>query len=327
MSRQAPGRRSRRRSRTVAGLTSFAVGALLALTGPAAPANAGSALPTPAVATVSPATGDVVTSPVTGDSKPPVITRIGGSVDVTVSLSTSSSPPTAAAFRQDTAVTLTSGGVTRTVTFPAGSSSQTFTTAAFTTAVNQTTVTIAFPGLRGKSAVPAASSPTLFDVLRFVDAVSPPAGSYTRSVGPDGASCGEVDPQHPYCATVLLPNGVDNIVIGTGACDSTAYTGCDASSGYVFELLANLSRYTTTSPATVILTCDKVYCGGGSIQRNVPHFTTSGIGDLQALLPCAAKGVAPASGACVDYVQSTRDNAGDTHLWILFARDARMSCC
>jgi hypothetical protein len=29
----------------------------------------------------------------------------------------------------------------------------------------------------------------------------------------------------------------------------------------------------------------------------------------------------------VDYVQSTRDNAGDTHLWVLFARDARMSCC
>jgi hypothetical protein len=30
---------------------------------------------------------------------------------------------------------------------------------------------------------------------------------------------------------------------------------------------------------------------------------------------------------CTDYVQSSRDNAGDIHLYLLVARDARTSCC
>lgn len=291
----------------------------------AGPASADS-LSTPDYVTVSEVSGDAVTSPVDGDSKPRVITAVGHSVVVTVSLWRSGTTPTAAAFTKDTAVTLTSGGESVSTTFPAATSTQTFATAVFASAVNKTTVTVTFPGLKGKRALPAASSPTTFDVLHFVATDSAGSG-YARSVGKDGSDCGgQVSAANPYCATVLLPNGGGDVVLGTGVCDGTAYTGCDPSS-YVFELLADLSGYTTTSPATVILACDKVYCGKGSIQRNVPRFTTSGNGDLSALPPCPAKGLALASGGCVDYVQSTRDNAGDTYLWVLFARDARMSCC
>lgn len=323
MSRHRPGRRLTALMRAGAALTTLALIPVLAVTGSA---NAAGNLPAPGFVTVSDVTGDVVTSPVVGDSKPPVITSVGNSVTVTVSLWVDSTSVTAAAFRKDTDVTLTSGGVSVTRVFPAGLSQQTFTTAAFTTAVNKTTVAVSFPTLRGKSALPEASSPTVFDVLRFVTTAS--AGlNYTRSVGADGAACGDVTPQQPYCATVLLPNGAGNIVLGTGACDGSSYTNCDAAHSYVFELLANLNAYSTTSPATVILSCDKLYCGKGAIKNNVPHFTTSGSGNLDALPACAAKGVAPATGGCVDYVQSTRDNAGDTHLYVLFARDARMSCC
>lgn len=320
------GRAGRRRLASVVGAVTaaaaLALGPVLTVAGPAS----ADSIPTPDYATVSQVTGDAVTSPVVGDSKPTVITAVGHRVTVTVSLWRSGTTSTPAAFTKPTAVTLTSGGVSITTSFAANTSTQTFTTAAFTTAVNKTTVTVTFPDLKGKNTLAAASSPTVFDVLHFVSTDSAGSG-YTRSVGKDGSDCsGTVDPDHPYCATVLLPNGGGDIVVGTGACDGTTYTGCDTNS-YVFELLADLSGYSTTSPATVIFACDKAYCGNGSIQRNVPSFTTLGNADLAALPPCPAKGTALASGGCVDYVQSTRDNAGDTLLWILFSRDARMSCC
>jgi hypothetical protein len=295
-------------------------------------AHAGS-LPAPAFASVSAATGDVVTSPVQGPSKPTVITQSGASVAVTVSLWTSSAKTTPAAFNKDTEITLSSGGVSVTRTFLANVTSQDFTTGAFGAAVNQTTVSVSFPGLKGKSAVPAASSPTVFDVLSFVEGDTAAAG-YTRNVGKDGATCGEVTSQQPFCATVLLPKGAGNIVVGTGTCGDIGYTGCNvAQNSFVLELLADLegAGYSATEPATVILSCDKIYCGNGAIRKNVPHFTSAGNAALEAVPACAAKGVAPGPdalfAACVDYVQSTRDNAGDTHLWVLFARDARTSCC
>jgi hypothetical protein len=326
MSAAARRRRFARLAAAGAAVAALALSPLLGVTG-AADARADGPSSSPRFASVSQAAGDVVTSPVGGDAKPPVITSIGNSVTVTVSLWTSSAQTTAAVFTKDTDVMVTSGGVSVTRTFPAGASSQPFTTGAFTSAVNNTTVTVSFPGLTGKKSVPAASSPTRFDVLTFVTADTAGAG-YTRSVGRSGADCdGKVDAQNPYCATVLLPQGAGSVVLGTGACDGTDYTDCDRATSYVFELLAELSDYSPTSPATVILSCDKLYCGQGAIKRNVPSFSSSGNGDLADLPGCPAKGVALASGACVDYVQSTRDNAGDTHLYVLFARDARMSCC
>ena len=289
-------------------------------------------LPAPAFASVSEATGDVVTSPVGGQAKPTVITQTGASVDVTVSLWTSAAKTTPAAFNKDTDFTLTSGGVSVTRTFPANVTSKVFTTGAFGPAVNQTTVSVSFPSLKGKSAISPASSPTVFDVLTFVAADTAGAG-YTRNVGKGGATCGEVTAQEPFCATVLLPNGAGNIVVGTGTCGDIAYTGCKvAQNSFVIELLADLTgRYSATAPATLILSCDKIYCGNGAIKNNVPSLTSLGNAPLADVPACAAKGVGPAPDslvdACVDYVQSTRDNAGDTHLYVLFTRDLRGSCC
>ncbi|MDQ1601589.1 MAG: hypothetical protein QOD68_3063 [Actinomycetota bacterium] len=303
-------------------------------------AHAGS-LPAPAFASVSATTGDAVASPVVGGPKPTVITKVGASVKVTVSLWTSPAKTTAAAFNKDTDFTLTTGGVSVTRTFPANTASKEFTTDPFGAAVNQTKVSVSFPGLKGKSAISAASSPTEFDVLLFVegDTAKPADGPYTRTVGNDGAACGELDAEHPFCATVLLPKGAGNggnIAVGTGVCDDakTTYSNCKiAQNSFVIELLADLTGvgYQTTEPATLILSCDKIYCGNGAIKNNVPHLTSLGNGPIANVPACSAKGVAPAPvsliDACVDYVQSTRDNAGDTHLYVLFTRDLRGSCC
>ena len=49
-------------------------------------------------------------------------------------------------------------------------------------------------------------------------------------------------------------------------------------------------------------------------------------GALAATPACAAKGVIGADQqTCLDYVQSKRDGSGDTHLYWLVTRDARMS--
>ena len=67
-------------------------------------------------------------------------------------------------------------------------------------------------------------------------------------------------------------------------------------------------------------------CGGGSIQNVKLSFS---LGDNTALglaAACPAKNTIGADqDACVDYVQSKRDNSGDTHLYLLFDHDMRTS--
>jgi hypothetical protein len=166
-------------------------------------------------------------------------------------------------------------------------------------------------------------------VLQFFTLPTTTGNGYVQRVGKTALECAEVTADNPLCATVILPQGsAGQVVLGTGVCDGTIYTKCSDARSFVLELLGDLGTgYTTTAPATVVLSCDKKFCGGGSIQRNVPVFSQGGNTPLEGVPACPAKGVANAVGACVDYVQSTRDNAGDTHLYVLFTRDLRGSCC
>ena len=87
-------------------------------------------------------------------------------------------------------------------------------------------------------------------------------------------------------------------------------------------------HYTTSSPAIVIVKCDKTLCGGGPIRDLSVLWTLEGNGDLLApdhrALPCPAKGTMDKAGTpCVDYVQSKRDGSGDTHLYLLTDGDIR----
>ena len=296
-------------------------------------AHAGS-LPAPAFASVSAATGDVVTSPVQGPAKPTVITQAGGTVDVTVSLWTSSAMTTAAAFNKDTDVRLTSGGVSVTRTFLANATSQVFTTGAFGAAVNQTTISVSFPGAQGQERGPWR---------QLADRVRRPDVRGGRHGGPGlhpQRRQGRRHLRRGHRARALLRHRAPAQGCRAASwsaparCDNTTYTDClTKNNSFVLELLANLDGhgYSANSPATVILSCDKIYCGNGGIKKNVPHLTSLGNAPLEDVPACTAKGVGPAPDslidACVDYVQSTRDNAGDTHLYVLFTRDLRGSCC
>jgi hypothetical protein len=294
---------------------------------------------TPAGAASNPVTHIVIDS-VLGESvpagttlsQPTVLTATGHTITVVVRFLDSTGA--AASFGKATDIKLTtskSTGGDSVTTVAATDTGTTLHSAGFSTGANNVTVTVSVPGLKGKSAVPAVTSATSFDVLSSLNTV-PTTPNFVRQVTKTGGSaCGEVTDTNPYCATVILPQGAgplgtSDIVLATGLCDNTAYTGC-ATNSYVVELLADLGNYSSGQPATVILDCDKKFCGHGAIKQNVPQFAVGGNDNLMDLSACAAKGVAPATGACVDYVQSTRDNAGDTHLWILFAVDSRMSCC
>ena len=296
-------------------------------TGPALAAS-------PAVAsqTVGAVTSDVVPPLGTpAPARPSVLTSVGRSVSVLVAFFDAYGNP--ASFNQNTDVVLTTSGVGGTTvvrTVGKGVQSVDLSTANFATAANKVTVTVSVPGVRGKAIIPPVTSPTVFDVLQFLTPPVTAGSNYVQNVGRTGLGCPTVTAADPLCATVYLPLGAaGNVVLGTGACDgpNETYTNCDRTSSFVLELLGDLSPYGQTSPVTVVLTCDKEYCGRGPIQGNVPVFTQGGNAQLEPVTPCPAKGVAKAVGACVDYVQSTRDNAGDTHLYVLFTRDARMSCC
>jgi hypothetical protein len=198
-------------------------------------------------------------------------------------------------------------------------------------AANQVRLTMSAGGI-----ITAAGSDQLFDVLATVK--SEPAAAQQGIGGSDG-SCSSATPTAQVCGTLLLPNGAasEKVFMSLGACDGTDYTKCgNRLGGSIVQVLADLTApnpnpkraeidlYTKTSPATLILTCDTTLCETGAIQGIPVNYSLSGNGDLVPAPACPRKGTVGASQeVCVDYVQSKRDGASDTILYLLFTRDLR----
>ncbi|MBC7679140.1 MAG: hypothetical protein H7233_09135, partial [Pseudorhodobacter sp.] len=163
----------------------------------------------------------------------------------------------------------------------------------------------------------------------------PQSGDRTLLVYAAGSSACTATPSQPTCVDVLLPKGTgSDVFFSTGPCSGGV--GCAADDRPVLQVLADLgSRYSATVTATLIFRCDKTLCGGGSIRSHPllvnldPAYPVGAPGSralLQASPACGSKGVMDGpDGHCVDYVQSRRDGTGDTYLYLLIIRDARMS--
>jgi hypothetical protein len=139
-----------------------------------------------------------------------------------------------------------------------------------------------------------------------------------------GAAC-TATPEQPTCVDLVLPpsagNG-DQVLFTTGVC--SASVGCEPGRD-VLQVLA-VFELPKQDPATLVVKCDKTLCGVGSITDNVLKVSLAPVGALRAAPACSAKGVIDDGvETCVDYVQSRRDGSGDTHLYWLVPRDARMS--
>ena len=251
---------------------------------------------------------------------------------LTVSLFDSTGAPTS--FTKDTTLTFAANHGTvspATQTMSRGFTHQDFTMS-IGTAANNVLLTVGIPA-KGKTPALLGTSTAPFDVLKTAGLFDTGNG-FNQGIGGNN-NCADATKAAPVCGVLILPQGaVGQAFLSLGSCDSTTYTGCSGVSvkgvaaGSVVQLLAGLTAYSPAAPATLFMRCDKQLCGTGAIHNIRLNFTKSATADLGgATLPdCPSKGHALANGdPCVDYVQSTRDNSGDTLLYLLFTQDARVS--
>lgn len=245
--------------------------------------------------------------------------------------------PLAASFNKDTTITLTSVAATgnssaikgKIVILKGESEGKVDVTPA--AAANGVVITATVTaGSTEAKAIPAASTDQ-FDVMGTESSPNGPGNNFW-STKTDGTACSP-DKTTTTCADLVLPNGtLQNLVLSTGLCDP-ALLGC-GSNKLLVQALVDLTGYSRTSPATLIVKCDKTACPGSG----VPNFHLlvnlapqgSLVDPLQAdgFAPsCTTKGVVDPLPSpytyCVDYRSSKRDNAGDLLLALLFSKDAR----
>jgi hypothetical protein len=146
-------------------------------------------------------------------------------------------------------------------------------------------------------------------------------------------TCAAPTPEVPTCAYLLLPNGArGNVTLSLGSCDGIVdCRSAGDTSALVAMAVADLKDtlgqplYSQQNPATLIVACDKVLCGGDGVPKLPLLVDLTNTGPLEEAPPCPAKGVlGEDQRACVDYVQSTRHD-GDLYSYLLFEYDARCS--
>lgn len=315
-----------RRSRVQLVLLSV-LGILGALALTQAPATA-DALPKPTSITITAATDPILVQSLAGaptGALPDVLTSPDHPFQLTVSLWAGGVP---AAYPNDQVVTFTAPGPgvlsPSSATIPAGSSSATFPAS-----YSQGTAAVQITGAigKGKSALSAATQTfRVENVLQILGGGDPSLKDGTA--GADGSGCTVVDKAHPMCGLVQLSAGATGGVgLSLGACP----VGQPCSSGaLVTQLIANLSDssntalYSRTSPATMTIICDKSICGQAGVTKFTALWAQLATDDLRPAPACPSKGIiGPDQTYCTDYVSSTRDNAGDLHLVVLFLQDVR----
>lgn len=202
------------------------------------------------------------------------------------------------------------------VTVPKSTKRATFS-GAFTGAANDIAISISNDARKPADLVTGATGD--FDVL--IDSKTAPANGLTGIGGGGGigTSC-NATPDEQVCADLVLPAGVavGDGLLSLGVCDASCRS-------QLVQVLVGLNA-DRNNPATLVMKCDKTLCGGGAI-KDTPLYVTLGADETPAgaAPACPSKGtVGSDQNFCVDYVQSTRDNAGDTILFLLFVDDLKV---
>lgn len=269
-----------------------------------------------------------------GGAVPAVLTTAGAPSSAPFTL-TVTLVPAGATFTSDTALNLTAtvaGGAPNgsldpaRVTMPAGRTTDSFTVS-YSAVANDVQVTAAV-AKKGKLSAVLPGTTAAFDVLKTLETFGPDNPALTTGLGVGNADCTQATTESE-CGTLVLSNGFSSAAgaLSLGAC--TTGLGCTKGS-QVVQFIADLgSGYSTTNPALLIVRCAKTLCHGGGVNSYTLKVSFSATGPLNLTsAPCVTKGVAlDAAGNtfCTDYVQSHRDNAGDTLLYFLFTEDMRGS--
>lgn len=314
-----------RHSRVVLALLAV-LGMVVALAMTQATASAGP-LPKPTSMTITAATDPSIAGALSGapsQALPDVLAGPGTPFTLTVSLWAGTAP---AAFPNDQVVAFSATGLgflsQQQGTITAGASTTTFTSSYSQGAIS--VVVTAAVG-KGKTALTASTqSFRVEDVLTLLAGDTPSLKNGTA--GADGAGCSVVDPAHPMCGVISLPRGATGTVgLSLGQCP--AGQACPKGA-LVTQLIANLTNangaiYSRSAPAVMTIICDKSVCGKKGVTDVTALWSQSATGDLLPAPACPAKRTIGANQAyCTDYVSSTKDNAGDVHLVVLFLNDVR----
>ncbi|MCF6378260.1 hypothetical protein L2K70_11660 [Nocardioides KLBMP 9356] len=323
---------SPRAARRVRVVLAIVVGLLTALVG--ALTSAAPAAPSaPVVIVIDRVAGVAVPTGVPSSAAPSALVQAGGRITITVSFLDASGAP--ASFTKDTTLRISSsvGSLSQaTGIAPKGKTTVDITTSV-TKAVNKVVLGVD-AGTGPKAPTGGTSAP--FDVLTDISAplTATNGAAFSAGFGGEGG-CTQATASQPVCQVVVLPRGAGSqVVLSSGVCDtdaSSTYAPCFVGvggrvDGAVLQALfaEPTQEYTTASPATVIVKCDKTLCGGGAVSDLTVAWSLAGNGNLTDALPCPAKNtMAAAATPCVDYVQSKRDGSGDTHLYLLTDRDIR----
>ena len=220
-------------------------------------------------------------------------------------------------------------GGTTTAVIPRNGSSATISGATYSQFANGVVLRV-----RAASGVNLAPDQVTVDVaLTSVGADASP----TRSQSVTDPSCVAPTALVPNCGQLLLPNGASgHVTLSVGSCNGLGpcKTG-DGADALVVTAIADFKDaqrnplYSNSSPATLIIACDKALCRetANGVPKIPVLYTKDNTGPLDKVaLPCPAKGVigADQEGVCVDYVSSSRSQ-GDLYLHLLFNIDMRGS--
>lgn len=319
---------ARRRRQLLVAPTLFAVA--VALTGlSATDARAQLATGPPVIITVNNVRSSVLPPPSAGAPADLLVAQEPFAVDV--SFTAGGIPKPISEFKAVTLEVSAAGGpgftatsVTR-VVVPKGAVGGTFAQLTLDAAANGVvlSVTATAPAKDVLSVVPGSSSQ--LDVAKdYVSFAFQGVGGATVSREGPAVPC-TATAARTTCVDLVLPPSANNgtqALFSTGVC--SASVGCEPGRD-VLQVLA-VFGLTKQAPATLIVKCDKSLCGGGAIAGNVLKVSTAPSGPLIAAPACSSKGVIDEGvESCVDYVQSRRDGSGDTYLYWLVTRDARMS--
>lgn len=309
--------------------TALTVAAAVGL--PVSTAAASKPAPSPVVITVTDV-GSTVTTPDTRGA-PDDFVVVGGPLSVDVAF-TLDGVPTPISDSRDVTLELSvvgssfAAGSTTSLVVSRGAVGGTFTGVVLAEAANDVVLTVrATAPANVVDGVAPADSP-VFDVARTFASVDGFDGDAGVTVSQEGVGvpC-TLAPDRLTCVDLVLPaiegNG-DVAFFSTGVCGGSVTCAADR------DLLQVLAAFSLPkeNPATLIVKCAKSLCGNGSIQSNVVKASVEPRGALTDAAPCSAKGVVDEGlDFCTDYVQSRRDGAGLTYLYLLMREDARMSCC
>ncbi len=206
-------------------------------------------------------------------------------------------------------------------TAPAGSTSATFTGLQFPDAGSGAVLQVSSVG---SSSQPAITSPPSapFTVLVSSGSASKDAALTSITSGGTAANPCAPTPNDPVCAD-LQPGGVATAdgLLSLSPCEGASCKGQGVQVLIALKPAADIRQ----TPATLVFKCDKTLCPGGGIRKYQLEVTLVPGGPAVIAPGCPRKGVVgPDQKFCVDYVQSTRDNAGDTLLYLLFVEDAKV---